>query len=244
MQRCRTDSPLQCGNEFATSCATVCRITPCAKFANQPENDARSALVFVTLEEMKALRRSALLVAAVFALAACGDVSVTAPSTTIEAESGTDEEAVDAVTTTVPAPTTTVESTTTTVPVTTTTVLDISCIKTTACQYANLVGVDFSRLRLSFVDFSVSNLSGANFVGANLANSVFIRADLRAVNFEGASLKNADFTAALLSAASFKNADLEGAVFCDTDLSEVLELTKEQLDKVKKFRPRGRVYCP
>ncbi|MFM7083013.1 MAG: pentapeptide repeat-containing protein, partial [Actinomycetota bacterium] len=128
--------------------------------------------------------------------------------------------------------------------VTTTTVLDIACIKTTTCQYANLAGVDFSRLKLDFIDFSVAQLTGASFVGANLSNSVFIRSELSAVNFEGATLKNVDFTAAVMPAASFKGANLEGAVLCDVDLTQVLDLTKEQLEKVKKFKTKGKVYCP
>jgi hypothetical protein len=174
-------------------------------------------------------------------LVACGDVEVMSEpkddvtmTTTVEVAAPLE-----------PAPTTTIEATTTTtVPVTTTTVLDVVCIKTTTCQYANLVGVDFSRLKLDFIDFSVANLGGANFVGANLNNSIFIRADLSAVNFEGASLKNADLTASVLTAASFKGANLEGAVLCDVDLTTVLELTKAQLDKVKKFKTKGKVYCP
>ena len=58
------------------------------------------------------------------------------------------------------------------------------------------------------------------------------------------ALKNVDFTAATLTAASFKGANLEGAVLCDVDLAGVLDLTKEQLEKVKKFKTKGKVYCP
>ena len=177
-------------------------------------------------------------------LAACGDVEVMSEpnddvvvTTTVEVVAPSEPAPAE------PAPTTTIE-TTTTAPVTTTTVLDVICIKTTACQYANLVGVDFSRLKLDFINFSVANLGGASFVGANLNNSIFIRADLSAVNFEGASLKNADMTASVLTAASFKGANLEGAVLCDVDLTAVLELTKAQLDQVKKFKTKGKVYCP
>ena len=177
-------------------------------------------------------------------LAACGDVEVMSEpnddvvvTTTVEVVAPSEPAPAE------PAPTTTIE-TTTTAPVTTTTVLDVICIKTTACQYANLVGVDFSRLKLDFINFSVANLGGASFVGANLNNSIFIRADLSAVNFEGASLKNADMTASVLTAASFKGANLEGAVLCDVDLTTVLELTKAQLDQVKKFKTKGKVYCP
>ena len=177
-------------------------------------------------------------------LAACGDVEVMSEpnddvvvTTTVEVVAPSEPAPAE------PAPTTTIE-TTPTAPVTTTTVLDVICIKTTACQYANLVGVDFSRLKLDFINFSVANLGGASFVGANLNNSIFIRADLSAVNFEGASLKNVDMTASVLTAASFKGANLEGAVLCDVDLTTVLELTKAQLDQVKKFKTKGKVYCP
>jgi hypothetical protein len=188
-----------------------------------------------------------LVVIGLVVLAACGDVEVmsepsvdVAVTTTVEDAAPTEPAPAE------PAPTTTIETTTTTttVPVTTTTVLDVICIKTTTCQYANLVGVDFSRLKLDFINFSVANLGGASFVGANLNNSIFIRADLSAVNFEGASLKNADMTASVLTAASFKGANLEGAVLCDVDLDTVLELTKAQLDQVKKFKTKGKVYCP
>lgn len=205
---------------------------------------------FISLAMMKPLRL-ALLVGGVIVLAACGDVEVVSPTTSQSAssESTVDEtdptDAEQTPTTIEVVVTTTVESTTTTaVPVTTTTVLDILCIKTTACQYANLVGVDFSRLKLDFIDFSVANLGGASFVGANLTNSVFIRSDVSAVNFAGATLKNVDFTAATMTAASFKGANLEGAVLCDVDLTGVLDLTKDQLDQVKKFKTKGKVYCP
>jgi hypothetical protein len=205
--------------------------------------------------------RLASVAACLAVLVACSDVQVVpetteASETTVEpapdaqpedeAETGTTAVAPTTVppTTVAPTTTTTVAPTTTTTVAPTTTVLDTLCIKTTACQYANLVGIDFSRLKLDFIDFSVARLAGASFVGANLTNSVFIRADLSAVNFEGATLKNVDFTAATLIAASLKGANLEGAVLCDVDLVGVLDLTKEQLEKVKKFRTKGKVYCP
>ena len=209
---------------------------------------------FISLQLMKSLRTVSIqrmFVQRVFVaiglvvLAACGDVEVMSEpnddvvvTTTVEVVAPSEPAPAE------PAPTTTIETTTTTAPVTTTTVLDVICIKTTACQYANLAGVDFSRLKLDFINFSVANLGGASFVGANLNNSIFIRADLSAVNFEGASLKNADMTASVLTAASFKGANLEGAVLCDVDLTTVLELTKAQLDQVKKFKTKGKVYCP
>ena len=202
---------------------------------------------FISLTMMKALR-ILLVGASLLALVGCGDVQVTSSTTIGDASDTTSTSDVteeSATTTVEPIPATTVALVETTIaPVTTTTVLDIVCIKTTTCQYANLVGVDFSRLKLDFVDFSVASLAGASFVGANLTNSIFIRTDLSAVNFEGATLKNVDFTAATLTAASFKGANLEGAVLCDVDLTAVLDLTKAQLDQVKKFKTKGKVYCP
>ena len=86
-------------------------------------------------------------------LAACGDVEVMSEpnddvvvTTTVEVVAPSEPAPAE------PAPTTTIE-TTTTAPVTTTTVLDVICIKTTACQYAKLVGVYFSRLKLDFINF-------------------------------------------------------------------------------------------
>lgn len=223
----------------AAMCRVLRVVTPCT-VRRHP---------FISLNAVKVLR-IALLGASLLALAACGDVQVSSTSTEVGVSDTTtpvDSPSDDATltTTTEPVPTTSVEATTTTtVPVTTTTVLDVACIKTTTCQFANLVGVDFSRLKLDFVNFQVASLAGASFVGANLNNSIFIRADLTAVNFEGASLKNVDFTAATLTAASFKGANVEGAVLCDVDLTGVLDLTKAQLDQVKKFKTKGKVYCP
>jgi hypothetical protein len=116
---------------------------------------------------------------AVVTLVACGDVTVSTPSTTVDGgtttlaaetadnQAASDDTAVDTTTTTT--------TTTTLPPTTTTTVLDVDCIKTTACQFANLVGADFSRLQVDFTDFSAASLAGALFSGANLTSSVFIR---------------------------------------------------------------------
>jgi uncharacterized protein YjbI with pentapeptide repeats len=120
--------------------------------------------------------------------------------------------------------TTTTTTTTTTMPPTTTTVLDTLCVKLTQCQFANLVGVDFSRLQLDFQNFSVATLTGASFAGANLAKSLFIRADLSNVNMEGSTLTD--------------------AIFCDVDVKTLVGTTESQLGKVKKFKSKGKIYCP
>ncbi|MCX6530859.1 MAG: pentapeptide repeat-containing protein [Actinobacteria bacterium] len=148
------------------------------------------------------------------------------------------EETTTTTTTTLP------PTTTTTLPPTTTTVLDTLCIKFTQCQYANLVGVDFSRLQLDFQNFSVATLTGASFAGANLAKSLFIRADLTNVNFVGANLSGVDFTAAVMTGANLEGANLTDAIFCDVDLKSFTGTTTSQLAKVKKFKTKGKTYCP
>ena len=139
---------------------------------------------------------------------------------------------------------TTSTTTSTTMPPTTTTVLDTLCIKLTQCQYANLVGVDFSRLQLDYTDFSVATLIGANFTGTNLTQSLLIRADLSNANFLRANLTNANLTAALMSGANLEGANLTGTILCDVDLKTVVGLTETQLAKAKKFKTKGKVYCP
>ncbi|HBZ62737.1 MAG TPA: hypothetical protein DEO42_08070 [Acidimicrobium sp.] len=129
-------------------------------------------------------------------------------------------------------------------PPTTTTVLDTMCVKLTQCQFANLVGVDFSRLQLDFQNFSVASLSGANFTGANLAKSLFIRADLSNVNFAGANLSGVDFTAANMTGANMEGANLTDAIFCDVDVKTLIGTTDSQLGKAKKFKSKGKIYCP
>ncbi len=156
----------------------------------------------------------------------------------------TDVSSVKEETTTTSTTTSTTTTTTTTLPPTTTTVLDTLCIKFTQCQYANLVGVDFSRLQLDFQNFSVATLTGASFAGANLAKSLFIRADLTNVNFVGANLSGVDFTAALMTGANLEGANLADAIFCDVDLKSFTGTTTSQLAKVKKFKTKGKTYCP
>ena len=190
----------------------------------------------------------------VVAVAGCGEQSASqyATETSVVAEvtetsepaepETTANDAADLESTTTTETTTT--TTTTTVPPTTTTVLDTLCVKLTQCQFANLVGVDFSRLQLDFQNFSVASLTGASFVGANLAKSLFIRADLSNVNFTGANLAGVDFTAANMTGANMEGANLTDAIFCDVDLKILTGTTSSQLGKVKKFKSKGKIYCP
>jgi uncharacterized protein YjbI with pentapeptide repeats len=87
-------------------------------------------------------------------------------------------------------------------------------------------------------------LTGASFAGANLAKSLFIRADLTSVNFVGANLSGVDFTAAVMTGANLEGANLTDAIFCDVDLKSFTGTTTSQLAKVKKFKTKGKTYCP
>lgn len=166
---------------------------------------------------------------------------VSAPEVT---ETTVDDESTTTAPVTTIETTTTTTTTTTTIPPTTTTVLDTLCVKLTQCQFANLVGVDFSRLQLDFQNFSVATLTGASFAGANLAKSLFIRADLSNVNFAGANLSGVDFTAANMTGANMEGANLTDAIICDVDVKTLVGTTESQLGKVKKFKSKGKIYCP
>ena len=184
------------------------------------------------------------------AVAGCGEQSASQYATETSVLAEVTETSEPEATETTTATETTVETTTTTTttttmpPPTTTTVLDTLCVKLTQCQFANLVGVDFSRLQLDFQNFSVASLSGANFTGANLSKSLFIRADLLNVNFSGANLAGVDFTAANMTGANMEGANLTDAIFCDVDLKTLTGTTESQLGKVKKFKSKGKIYCP
>ncbi|MEK7296223.1 MAG: pentapeptide repeat-containing protein, partial [Actinomycetota bacterium] len=121
---------------------------------------------------------------------------------------------------------------------------DHMCIKVLQCQFANLVGFDFSNLKLDFVDFSVANLAGAKFIRANLKQASFIRADLTGADFTGANLTSVNFTAAVLAGADFTNANLTSTVICGVDLESLIGITEKQLGQVQVFREKGSRYCP
>ena len=134
----------------------------------------------------------------------------------------------------------------TTVPETTTTLaaLDLMCITTLKCQFANLVGVDYSLLKLEFTDFSVANLAGAQFVRANLKQTQFIRANVTGADFTGANLASANFTGAVIAGANFTNANMLSTVICGLDLETVVGISAKQLSDVQMFRTKGNLYCP
>jgi uncharacterized protein YjbI with pentapeptide repeats len=136
-------------------------------------------------------------------------------------------------------PETTMPETTTTVPA-----LDIMCITTLKCQFANLAGIDYSLLKLEFTDFSVANLASAKFVRANLKQTQFIRANVTGADFTGANLASANFTGAVIAGANFTNANMLSTVICGWDLESVIGISAKQLSEVQVFRTKGNLYCP
>ena len=188
---------------------------------------------------------SALIALGLVVLSACAVSSTPSASSTsdevtnslVEVESTLPETVPPAVETTVPE--TTVPETTTTLPA-----LDIMCITTLKCQFAYLVGVDYSLLKLEFTDFSVANLAGAQFIRANLKQTQFIRANVTGADFTGANLASANFTGAVIAGANFTNANMLSTVICGLDLETVVGISAKQLSDVQMFRTKGNLYCP
>jgi hypothetical protein len=187
----------------------------------------------------------ALIVLGLVVLSACAvsstpsasSISDEVTNSLVEVESTLPETVPPAVETTIPE--TTVPETTTTLPA-----LDIMCITTLKCQFANLVGVDYSLLKLEFTDFSVANLTGAHFVRANLKQTQFIRANITGADFTGANLASANFTGAVIAGANFTNANMLSTVICGWDLETVVGISAKQLSEVQMFRTKGNLYCP
>ena len=173
-------------------------------------------------------------------LSACAVSSTPSASSTSDEVTNSLVEAESTLPETVPpAVETTVLETTTTLPA-----LDIMCITTLKCQFANLVGVDYSLLKLEFTDFSVANLTGAHFVRANLKQTQFIRANVTGADFTGANLASANFTGAVIAGANFTNANMLSTVICGWDLETVVGISAKQLSDVQVFRTKGNLYCP
>ena len=187
------------------------------------------------------LRPSSVMVAlGLVVLSACAVSSTPSASSTSDEVTNSLVEAESTLPETVPlAVETTVPETTTTLPA-----LDIMCITTLKCQFANLVGVDYSLLKLEFTDFSVANLTGAHFVRANLKQTQFIRANVTGADFTGANLASANFTGAVIAGANFTNANMLSTVICGWDLETVVGISAKQLSDVQTFRTKGNLYCP
>ena len=98
-------------------------------------------------------------------------------------------------------------------------------IKEVEGKKENLQGADLGNKKLMG-----ANLTGADLTVADLSISYLIKADLSKAN-----LTNADMTGAVMSEANLKGANLEGAELEDAfmhgaDLTDVVNLTCDQLD--------------
>ncbi|NDC91463.1 MAG: hypothetical protein EB089_06375, partial [Acidimicrobiia bacterium] len=63
-------------------------------------------------------------------------------------------------------------------------------------------------------------------------------------NFAGANLSGVDFTAASMIGVNMEGANLTDAIFCDVDVKVLVGTTSSQMSKVKKFKSKGKIYCP
>ena len=90
---------------------------------------------------------------------------------------------------------------------------------------AYLQGADLQGANLQGADLERADLKGAYLKRADLQ-----RADLKRAHLQGADLKGADLEGADLEGADLHGADLQGVDFQGVDLSQVLGLTKEQIE--------------
>jgi uncharacterized protein YjbI with pentapeptide repeats len=96
---------------------------------------------------------------------------------------------------------------------------------------AQLQGIDLSEINLKEVDLSGSNLNKSNLIGADLSGS-----NLGGANIRRAYLEKANFNGVDLNEANLKRSDLSRASFTNalmryTNMSNVTNLNKEQLEK-------------
>jgi len=83
------------------------------------------------------------------------------------------------------------------------------------------------------VNLFFANLEGAHLESAHLEGTNFIVAHLERSHLKGANLKGADLQGSCLEGADLEGADLEGAELENVDLRGAVNLTIEQLLKVK-----------
>jgi uncharacterized protein YjbI with pentapeptide repeats len=93
-------------------------------------------------------------------------------------------------------------------------------IKTRACQWCDLGGVELSGAKLSHADVSGANLSkaklsGADLSGADLSGAYLRDADLSGADLTDTYLRDANLTGANLSGTNLPGADLTDAVWTD-----------------------------
>lgn len=100
----------------------------------------------------------------------------------------------------------------------------------------DLSGAKLWETHLYKADFWYCTLHDVQFIGAKLPEAILSgaqlqKADLRGADLTGAHLEKAVFKGAVLKGASFKGAIFEHTHLEGTDLSEVLDLTQEQVNK-------------
>lgn len=105
---------------------------------------------------------------------------------------------------------------------------------------ANLSNAEFSGANFSEVNLYGANLAEANLSGANLSevrlstlsySTGSKEVERRGANFTGATLDQANFTGINLSGSDLKDASLTGTNFDGADLSNVFNLTLQQLSQ-------------
>lgn len=98
---------------------------------------------------------------------------------------------------------------------------------------ANLEEADLSRTNLGGANLAKANLGGANLEEANLAKANLKQANLAKANLEEADLEEASLMGAKLAGANLIGTKLAGVELWYADLMGAINLTTEQLFKVK-----------
>lgn len=109
--------------------------------------------------------------------------------------------------------------------------LNLRASRLSNCQFlaADLPQFDAFAAEFQALDFSQSNLVSANFTGARCERVSFIGARLQAAEFIRAELIACQFQDSDLGSANFRGARLQGCDFSGANLSEVSQLTFQQM---------------
>ena len=97
-------------------------------------------------------------------------------------------------------------------------------------SWANLSRAELFEADLGGATLSGADLGGANLSGANLSRADLIAANLRRADLSRANLREANLREADLTSASCKRAKLQETYIQDADLSQVRDLTAEQIN--------------
>ena len=83
---------------------------------------------------------------------------------------------------------------------------------------------------LSYHKLMKAQLQGANLSGADLSYAYLMQADLTGADLSGVDFNSAVLSEATLNGANLEDADFTEAYLCGVDLSQVLNLTCDQLE--------------